>query len=303
MRRRAFTLIELLVVIAIIAILAAILFPVFAQAKASAKKAASISNIKQLGTATQIYLADFDDVWPIYQVPVSASYGYSWGSWWAVSWKWILPFAPSPAVKQMHELFVQNILDPYMKNLGIPQEPMGSPIDIPGGATFVGVPPVGIKNMTNYTYNGLLHGYEGSGVAAPASLTVWWNGSGRANFRGIGQANPDLICNNWLLPCKYLPKVSTCGPSVNGEWSVTWGISQGTGWDVHNRGLNYGYADSHVKWRRNGVYTTGATDPRTDPFSRYNGAFTAGVWYDEFFCHSYLFRPDFDFTNWDPATE
>lgn len=61
---KAFTLIELLVVIAIIAILAAILFPVFAQAKTAAKKTAELSNMKQLGTAIQIYLADNDDVYP-----------------------------------------------------------------------------------------------------------------------------------------------------------------------------------------------------------------------------------------------
>jgi prepilin-type N-terminal cleavage/methylation domain-containing protein/prepilin-type processing-associated H-X9-DG protein len=59
--RRAFTLIELLVVIAIIAILAAILFPVFAQAKVAAKGAASISNDKQVITASMIYQTDFDD--------------------------------------------------------------------------------------------------------------------------------------------------------------------------------------------------------------------------------------------------
>jgi prepilin-type N-terminal cleavage/methylation domain-containing protein/prepilin-type processing-associated H-X9-DG protein len=62
--KKAFTLIELLVVIAIIAILAAILFPVFAQAKAAAKKTRSLSNVKQLGTAFQIYLGDNDDVTP-----------------------------------------------------------------------------------------------------------------------------------------------------------------------------------------------------------------------------------------------
>jgi prepilin-type N-terminal cleavage/methylation domain-containing protein/prepilin-type processing-associated H-X9-DG protein len=59
--RRAFTLIELLVVIAIIAILAAILFPVFAQAKAAAKKTADLSNHKQMITALLIYAADNDD--------------------------------------------------------------------------------------------------------------------------------------------------------------------------------------------------------------------------------------------------
>lgn len=62
MRHKAFTLIELLVVIAIIAILAAILFPVFAQAKAAAKKTSALSNMKQIGTASMIYTSDYDDL-------------------------------------------------------------------------------------------------------------------------------------------------------------------------------------------------------------------------------------------------
>jgi len=61
--KRAFTLIELLVVIAIIAILAAILFPVFAQAKLAAKRTADLSNLKQIGLATMIYLNDYDDTY------------------------------------------------------------------------------------------------------------------------------------------------------------------------------------------------------------------------------------------------
>ncbi len=62
--KRAFTLIELLVVIAIIAILAAILFPVFAQAKAAAKKTSELSNFKQINTAAIMYSGDADDVFP-----------------------------------------------------------------------------------------------------------------------------------------------------------------------------------------------------------------------------------------------
>lgn len=63
-KHKAFTLIELLVVIAIIAILAAILFPVFAQAKAAAKKTTDMSNIKQIALAAMSYCADNDDYFP-----------------------------------------------------------------------------------------------------------------------------------------------------------------------------------------------------------------------------------------------
>jgi prepilin-type N-terminal cleavage/methylation domain-containing protein len=65
-KSRAFTLIELLVVIAIIAILAAILFPVFAQAKFAAKKTAALSNAKQISLAAIMYTNDFDDNIPIF---------------------------------------------------------------------------------------------------------------------------------------------------------------------------------------------------------------------------------------------
>ncbi len=95
MKRQAFTLIELLVVIAIIAILAAILFPVFTKAKDAAKKATSISNLKQIGLSTLMYAADYDDVYPMsaYMKPPEGS-------------------DPRPVVFSVYDA-----VQPYMKNV------------------------------------------------------------------------------------------------------------------------------------------------------------------------------------------
>ena len=93
-RRPGFTLIELLVVIAIIAILAAILFPVFAQARAKARQAACLSNMKQIGTAVIMYIQDFDDTYPPAQSNV--------------------PNAPASTVVSW-----PTIIYPYIKNQGV----------------------------------------------------------------------------------------------------------------------------------------------------------------------------------------
>jgi len=92
--RSGFTLIELLVVIAIIAILAAILFPVFAQARAKARQTACLSNMKQIGTAVMMYTQDYDETYPVNNF----AYGRGTATFLA-SW-------------MIH-------LDPYMKNLQI----------------------------------------------------------------------------------------------------------------------------------------------------------------------------------------
>lgn len=104
--KNAFTLIELLVVIAIIAILAAILFPVFAQAKLAAKQTANLSNHKQLGLAAIMYTVDYDDYFPLAETFNPADQTFSNGG-----------------VNGMDPW--QVVVQPYIKNWGIFQHPLG----------------------------------------------------------------------------------------------------------------------------------------------------------------------------------
>jgi prepilin-type N-terminal cleavage/methylation domain-containing protein/prepilin-type processing-associated H-X9-DG protein len=101
LNRKAFTLIELLVVIAIIAILAAILFPVFAQAKVAAKNASSLSNVKQTSLAELMYSNDYDDmvIMACWIPTVGNGAWYTWG----------------------------RQIQPYMKNVNIMYSPLGGP--------------------------------------------------------------------------------------------------------------------------------------------------------------------------------
>jgi prepilin-type N-terminal cleavage/methylation domain-containing protein len=93
---RAFTLIELLVVIAIIAVLGAILFPVFAQARSAARKTVCMSNFKQIGTAMLMYGGDWDEKFARTQTSDNPGVpGYI--SWWSTS-------------------YYQAALDAYIKN-------------------------------------------------------------------------------------------------------------------------------------------------------------------------------------------
>jgi prepilin-type N-terminal cleavage/methylation domain-containing protein len=104
--RRAFTLIELLVVIAIIAILAAILFPVFAQVKESGKKTVCLSNLKQIGFAFEMYLTDYDQRLPDRR-DLKQSLPGGWKPW--TSWPASDPRAGWAAI----------VLEPYLKNTDV----------------------------------------------------------------------------------------------------------------------------------------------------------------------------------------
>jgi prepilin-type N-terminal cleavage/methylation domain-containing protein/prepilin-type processing-associated H-X9-DG protein len=123
MKRKGFTLIELLVVIAIIAILAAILFPVFAKAREKARAVACLSQKKQLGNAVMMYLQDYDETYPLLMVDGSidnASY---------------YPYT------------LVYVFDPYAKNTKIYSCP--SATTVPGGTGSKGI-------TTNLFSNGVI---------------------------------------------------------------------------------------------------------------------------------------------------
>jgi prepilin-type N-terminal cleavage/methylation domain len=104
-KRGAFTLIELLVVIAIISLLAAILFPVFAQAREKARQAACLSNVRQIGNAAMMYAQDYDECIVPQRVGAFPSFPiyYWWGSVTMNGGTW---------VRDMRG----GLLFPYMKN-------------------------------------------------------------------------------------------------------------------------------------------------------------------------------------------
>ena len=136
--RAGFTLIELLVVIAIIAILAAILFPVFAQARAAARKTACTSNMKQLGLALMSYASDYDATMPPSQLPAAGA---------NVSWP--------------------TMLFPYVKNEGVfvcPDGEKGLIARVLGGVTgnYCGI------TDTNTNPNPFMQGGDGSTLGLQA---------------------------------------------------------------------------------------------------------------------------------------
>lgn len=188
--KRGFTLIELLVVIAIIAILAAILFPVFAKAREAARKTACINNLKQLGTGMMMYAQDYDETMPsayfgaggLGATPIYASYGWSY-------------------------VFV--ILEPYLKNQGILACP-SAPKQLVGPAPQINV---------SYAYSEYIYD-QGRGFSSLANLGN--NQYGVASVAVLGDSRFPGIFNDWDLgatgnatyPTNYLSRVSLANGSM-----------------------------------------------------------------------------------------
>ncbi|MBL8088044.1 MAG: prepilin-type N-terminal cleavage/methylation domain-containing protein [Chthonomonas sp.] len=296
--RTAFTLIELLVVIAIIAVLAAILFPVFARAKESARRSADLSNQRQLALAVHLYLTDSDDVYPLATPP-----GYYGSS--------LIPtpndaFSEYSAHSSDYGAAWGNSILPYVKNFEILRGQSAQVLsdrDVAIGGNWVNYGAASKPYaITNYRYNGLLSAYSATAVNQPSKLRMFTSTSGTISIRGFTAADPYLDCMNGTSPCIYRP-VSECktfyefnGCSSNISF---WGYSRvkPSMW-VFNKGMNAAMVDGSARFFPMGQNLGGDTDYRTDFRSKYDkNGYAEYVWKDENGRHPILFRPDFDFEN------
>jgi prepilin-type N-terminal cleavage/methylation domain-containing protein len=272
MTRKAFTLIELLVVIAIIAILAAILFPVFAQAKAAAKKTADLSNTKQFLTGANEYFADTDD----YSVPVQYDNTYR-------------------AYTPYRDAVPGTILKPYMKNFDIlkcPTDPAGTQERDVTSVYASSVAPAGVERQKQLEFNlGLKadYGYNTQYFSRMGYLCPEYFKSVTINMSQCqNPANTIFIINsiwdrtaggnptgggNWAMdmPCRVyaasqgggdsLPPLNGClGYWWFGGWNPTnpnaWNVFGGA-WPWHSGIANVGWADAHASGKVMSAVTAG----------------------------------------------
>lgn len=198
-RRRGFTLIELLVVIAIIAILVAILFPVFSRAREKGREASCKSNMKQIGTAIQQYLDDWDGCYPDhasprfpqafvdsgfaeYRTPYSNEMGGAWISWFTHRYRYKVGNSYQPAG-------IARTLRSYVKSLDVfkcPSEWKTRPIDSPTWLPYEEGSSYYVKHAMTYFANKRGRPLKMSEVKFPTRATLMyeeaWHGGNNRPF-------------------------------------------------------------------------------------------------------------------------
>lgn len=263
--KRGFTLIELLVVIAIIAILAAILFPVFARAKESAQQIRGVSQIKQIGTAAVIYSGDYDDNMPMGMIR-NGSNAWQFNLVAEVPVDWRLS---APATHERHSIFWANSIQPYLRNSEMLAHPGGIDMDNPPTTTLDRLP-----WRVNVGYNGMLQSLSTSQVANVSVVPMFWNGWGRAQYVGRGLSIPQLRCNAPAPEgCRFNP--GGYPDSTNGS-----GNAFATAWFrpassannfAYGEGTVFVATDTSTKFRRIGAPEgVSIENPLADPFSAYD---------------------------------
>ena len=246
MNRKAFTLIELLVVIAIIAILAAILFPVFAQAKVAAKKTAALSDTKQIALAGIMYSGDTDD-----QLVLSMSGHYSQGNSndglgsqtanHGNTWVWLL--------------------QPYIKSLGLMVDPgVGDPTGAFGSGVNAWYKNQNLRPSFGYNY---------------LFLGPWYGcdyGLSRSNGAAVKPAETVMFTTSQVF--RSSTTTGWYAANAPGAWPIIapapnaciwWDGSQGSGnWSANNGSVGKITASTRIK-----TYTDGATVAWLDGHAKY----------------------------------
>ncbi|MBQ0105905.1 MAG: DUF1559 domain-containing protein [Armatimonadetes bacterium] len=216
--KKGFTLIELLVVIAIIAILAAILFPVFAQAREKARQTSCLSNLKQIGTATMLYADDFDECLPLILNNAEPQYSYykaqagypcQYYNLSAVQWGCLEKF-PS----WMDSIF------PYVKNVEMYKCPNN-------------------KKMCGYGYNiNLAYGHPNGG---------WYDMVSRAIALAQLKNTSQLV---FVGDSSFVPEQNA--PRFELGAACLWYNDMATEKCRHNGGSNFCFCDGHAKFYKRG---------------------------------------------------
>lgn len=243
MKRKAFTLIELLVVIAIIAILAAILFPVFAQAREKARQATCISNLKQFMLSILMYDQDYDECMPL-SISSSSQVG--------------------PGIAQLYNVPQFNVgvsLQPYIKNFGMFQCPDDSGLPVGNTAGGLVVPP-GMKlwNAWGTSYKFTKENFSFLPLGAPNNVKVGgetqkYNSDAKIGSDIVGPpGGPYTVFPPSPMPLSYFaePAMTRCMRDFVAPWDGT-----GPGGTVfappnpnpfHPNGDSMAFVDGHVKF-------------------------------------------------------
>lgn len=230
MKRHGFTLIELLVVIAIIAILAAILFPVFAKAREKARQTSCLSNVRQMATGQISYAQDYDEKLPFFDwghrpcggtaMPGSPLAPTSMVMWWAA-------------------------IQPYTKNQQIFVCPSGARDKCCAGQPANVIPWADVIGGCSYAMNEAIHTGEWGCCGGAKGLPQFTYptetlllGDGRNSLGG-------WETNNMHVLARYaFPKTSFClgcGGTVP---------ANADDYTAHNGGSNIAFAEGHAKWRK-----------------------------------------------------
>ena len=216
-KRSAFTLIELLVVIAIIAILAAILFPVFARARENARRSSCQSNLKQIGLGVMQYVQDYDEKYPL--TNTAGFSGEGWAQW-------------------------EYRIQPYVKSTQIFRCPSSSRgenfSDVSDGTTTIRLP-----THFNYGANEFVISAGTSGSQTPGGLS-------QASIGATALLPMITDCSGLITNNVY----RILNASHNGNWfdsstNNTAVIEEGAA--RHLGGSNIAYADGHVKFLQQGA--------------------------------------------------